>query len=171
MMIISINLSIVHLICYVSWVLANIMTESSCCFRKCGGNLGPRFWADYHILIYIHCWEWMQSLGSHGSSSLLFVMKVKVWHFVRNSHKAVMTAPMSYNLQIVLGEISVQFVERCIDVKFLSVSTVWSNVLLFSCSNSYDQAWSRWRAESFVLNWHLSSAWGYLWSWFMPHGL
>jgi hypothetical protein len=71
----------------------------------------PRFWADYHILIYTHCWEWMQSLGSHGSSSLLFVMKVKVWHFVRNSHKAVMTAPMSYNLQIVLGEISVQFVE------------------------------------------------------------
>jgi hypothetical protein len=71
----------------------------------------PRFWTDCRILIYIHCRKWMQSLGSHGSSSLLFVMKVKVWHFVRNSHKAVMTAPMSYNLQIVLGEISVQFVE------------------------------------------------------------
>jgi hypothetical protein len=26
------------------------------------------------LLIYIHCQEWMKSLGSHGSSSLLFVM-------------------------------------------------------------------------------------------------
>jgi hypothetical protein len=80
----------------------------------------PRFWADYHILIYIHCREWMQSLGSHGSSWLLFVMKVRVWHFVRNSHKAVMTAPMSYNLQIVLGEISVQFVDIYIYIYILN---------------------------------------------------
>ncbi len=27
------------------------------------------------------------SVGSHGSSSLLFMMKVMVWHFVSNSHK------------------------------------------------------------------------------------
>jgi hypothetical protein len=33
----------------------------------------------------------MKSMDSHGSSSLLLVMKVMVWHFVSNSHK-VMTA-------------------------------------------------------------------------------
>lgn len=57
MMIISTNLSIVHLICYVSWVLANIVTESSCCFRKWGRNLGCRFCMMVHpdsgqIIIY-----------------------------------------------------------------------------------------------------------------------
>jgi hypothetical protein len=45
-----------------------------------------RFWAGYYILIYIHCWEMMKSGGSRGSLSLLFVMKVVVWHFVRDSH-------------------------------------------------------------------------------------
>ncbi len=33
----------------------------------------------------------MKSAGRHGSSALLLVMKVMVWHFVSNSHK-VMTA-------------------------------------------------------------------------------
>jgi hypothetical protein len=33
----------------------------------------------------------MKLVGSHGSSSMLFVMNVKVWHFLSNSHK-VMTA-------------------------------------------------------------------------------
>ncbi len=28
------------------------------------------------MLIYTHCWELMNSVGSHGSSSLPFVMKV-----------------------------------------------------------------------------------------------
>jgi len=43
------------------------------------------------MLIYTHCWELKNSMGSHGSSSLLFVMKVMVYHFVSNSHE-VMTA-------------------------------------------------------------------------------
>jgi hypothetical protein len=43
------------------------------------------------MLIYTHCWELMNSVGSHGSSSLLFVMKVMVCHFVSDSHE-VMTA-------------------------------------------------------------------------------
>jgi hypothetical protein len=51
----------------------------------------PSFWADYYMLIYINCWELMNSVGSHGSSSLLFVMKVMVCHFVSDSHE-VMTA-------------------------------------------------------------------------------
>ncbi len=47
----------------------------------------PRSWADYYILIYTHCWQLMKSVGSCGSSSLLFMMKVKVRHFVGDSHK------------------------------------------------------------------------------------
>jgi len=43
------------------------------------------------MLIYTHCWELMNSVGSHGSSSLPFVMKVMVCHFVSHSHE-VMTA-------------------------------------------------------------------------------
>ncbi len=40
---------------------------------------------------YTHQWELMNSVGSHGSLSLLFMMKVMIWHFVGASHK-VMTA-------------------------------------------------------------------------------
>jgi hypothetical protein len=43
------------------------------------------------MLIYTHCWELMNSVGSHGSLSLQFVMKVMVCHFVSDSHEA-MTA-------------------------------------------------------------------------------
>jgi hypothetical protein len=37
------------------------------------------------MLIYTHCWELMNSLGSHGSLSLPFMMKVMVCHFVSDS--------------------------------------------------------------------------------------
>jgi hypothetical protein len=47
----------------------------------------PRFWADYNTLIYTNCWELMKSVGGHGSSSMLFVMKVMVWHFASEPHK------------------------------------------------------------------------------------
>jgi hypothetical protein len=36
----------------------------------------PSFWEDYYTFIYTHCWELMNSVGSHGSLSLPFVMKV-----------------------------------------------------------------------------------------------
>ncbi len=48
---------------------------------------------DYDILIDTHCWELMWSVGSHGSLSLLLMMKVMVRHFVSDTHK-VMTAPI-----------------------------------------------------------------------------
>jgi uncharacterized membrane protein YkvI len=59
------------------------------------------------MLIYTHCWELMNSVGSHGSSSLLFVMKVTVCHFVSNSHE-VMTALIVMLPLIVVVEISLQ---------------------------------------------------------------
>jgi hypothetical protein len=57
--------------------------------RFCDGL--PKFWADYYIPIYTHLQELLKLVGSHGSSSLLFLMKVTIWHFVSKSHK-VMTA-------------------------------------------------------------------------------
>jgi hypothetical protein len=39
------------------------------------------------MLIDTHCWELMNSVGSHGSSSLPFVMKMMVCHFVSDSHE------------------------------------------------------------------------------------
>jgi pentatricopeptide repeat protein len=49
----------------------------------------------------------MNSVGSHGSSSLLFVMKVMVCHFVSDSHE-VMTALIVMLPLIVVVEISLQ---------------------------------------------------------------
>jgi hypothetical protein len=43
------------------------------------------------MLIYARCWELMNSVGSHGSLSRPFVMKVMVCHFVSDSPE-VMTA-------------------------------------------------------------------------------
>jgi hypothetical protein len=34
-----------------------------------------RFWADYCVLIHVH-WVLIKSVGSHGSSLLLFVIKL-----------------------------------------------------------------------------------------------
>jgi hypothetical protein len=48
---------------------------------------------DYDILIDTHRWELMWSVGSHGSLSLLLMMKVVVRHFVSDTHK-VMAAPI-----------------------------------------------------------------------------
>jgi hypothetical protein len=46
----------------------------SCCWRFCSFSQGhlPRFWVDCYKVMYTHCWELMKSVGSHGSSLLLF---------------------------------------------------------------------------------------------------
>jgi hypothetical protein len=62
---------------------------------------------DYYMFIYTHCWELMNSVGSHGSSSLPFVMKVMVCHSVSDSHE-VMTALIVVLPLIVVVEISLQ---------------------------------------------------------------
>jgi hypothetical protein len=73
---------------------------TSCCFWKCNRNSAywlynilPRFLLDEYRHICIHCQELMKLVGSHGSSAMLFMMKVMVWHFFSDSHK-VMTAPI-----------------------------------------------------------------------------
>jgi hypothetical protein len=59
------------------------------------------------MLIYTHCWELMNSVGSRGSLSLPFVMKVMVCHFVSDSHE-VMTALIVVLPIIVVVEIFLQ---------------------------------------------------------------
>jgi hypothetical protein len=44
----------------------------------------PRFWVGYYLSPPN---KLMKAMGSHDSSSLLFVMQVMVSHFVSNSHK------------------------------------------------------------------------------------
>jgi hypothetical protein len=56
------------------------------------------------MLIYTHCLELMNSVGSHGSLSLPFVMKVMVCHFVSDSHE-IMTVMLPI---IVVVKISLQ---------------------------------------------------------------
>jgi hypothetical protein len=67
----------------------------------------PKFLGRLLYVIYSHCWELMNSVSSHGSSSLPFVMKVMVCHFVSNSHE-VMTALIVALPLIVVVEISLQ---------------------------------------------------------------
>jgi hypothetical protein len=45
------------------------------------------FGVDYYILIYTHCLELMQSMGTSGNSFVLFITKVMVWLYISNSHK------------------------------------------------------------------------------------
>jgi hypothetical protein len=106
----------------VSWVLANITSESSHCFRKGKRNSGhrlcimvcPSLWEYCYMLIYTRCWELMNSVGSHGSLSLPFMMKVMVCHFVSDSHE-VMTALIVVLPIIVVVEISLQLRQACLD--------------------------------------------------------
>ncbi len=59
------------------------------------------------MLIYTHYWELLNSVGSHGSLSLPFVMKVMVCHVVSDFHE-VMTALIVMLPIIVVVEISLQ---------------------------------------------------------------
>jgi hypothetical protein len=67
----------------------------------------PSFWEDYYMLIYTHCWEMMNSVGSHGSLSQSFLMKVTFYHFVNDSHE-VMTALIVMLPLILVVDISLQ---------------------------------------------------------------
>jgi hypothetical protein len=101
----------------------------------------PSFWADYYMLIYTHCWELMDSVGSHGSSSLPFVMKVMVCHFVSDSHE-VMTVLIVVLPLIVVVEISLQLHQASItcpcsflSLQFFLLSFLWVLLVLsFSIS-------------------------------------
>jgi hypothetical protein len=66
------------------------------------------------------CWELMNSVGSHGSLSLPFVMKVMVCHFVSDSHE-VMTALIVVLPITVVLEISLQLHQALLSYKGLLI--------------------------------------------------
>jgi uncharacterized membrane protein YkvI len=84
------------------------------------------------MLMYTHCWQLMNSVGSHGSSSLPFVMKVMVCHFVSNSHE-VMTALIVVLPLIVVVEISLQLHQS-----FCFLDFPFENYLTPYLSGKYD---------------------------------
>jgi hypothetical protein len=94
------------------------------------------FWADYYLLIYTHCWELMNLVGSHGSSSLPFVMKVMVCYFVSNSHE-VMTALIVMLPLIVVVEISLQLHQAIHTTESVEVLTLTGS-LLMGAGNAID---------------------------------
>jgi hypothetical protein len=69
----------------------------------------------------------MNLVGSHGSLSLPFVMKVMVCHFVGNSHE-VMTALIVVLPLIVVVEISLQLHQACFIVFFFFHPLKWTNI-------------------------------------------
>ncbi len=65
-------------------VVANVMSESSCCFYIWQKLRMQRVCVEHFILrIHIHCCQLNKSVSSHGSLLLLFVMMFMVWHVVR----------------------------------------------------------------------------------------
>jgi hypothetical protein len=73
----------------------------------------PKFLGRLLYAYLHHCWELMNSVGSHGSLSLPFVMKVTVSHFVSDPNN-VMTALIVMSPIIVVVEISLQLHQACI---------------------------------------------------------
>ncbi len=69
-------------------------------------------------------------VGSHGSLSLLFVMKVMVCHFVSDSHE-VMTALIVVLPLIVVVEISLQLHQACLLLLLLCLQ-VYLHQICFS---------------------------------------
>jgi hypothetical protein len=59
------------------------------------------------MFIYTHFWELMSLMGSHGSLSLPFVMKVMVCHFVNDLHEIMISFIVMLPLIIVV-EISLK---------------------------------------------------------------
>jgi hypothetical protein len=92
----------------VFWVLANLITEYSCCFwrnrssgHRCLYNGLPETLAGF--LFYLHpllSW-WSQWV-------MLFLMKVMVWHFVKDSHKVMITLIVVLTSSVIV-ENSLQF--------------------------------------------------------------
>jgi len=69
-----------------TWPSCNIKCNRNSTCRFCT-IVCLKFLIDYFLLIHTHWWELMKSVSSHGSLSLLFVIKVMVWDFVSNFHK------------------------------------------------------------------------------------
>jgi len=64
------------------------------------------------VVLCVASWVLMKSVSSHGSSSLLFLMMVMVWHFVGDAHK-VMTALNVVLPSMCCGDFSAISYKKC----------------------------------------------------------
>ncbi len=123
------------------------MAESSCCFQKwdikfwhrCLYNDLPWIGVGYYVLIYTHLQRLMKSVGSYGSSWLLFTMNVTVWYFMYNydctnsCHVTFQSLDLEFPLQsdsystLCGGGNSFWLLSFMMDVM---VSTLWVDLLL-----------------------------------------
>jgi hypothetical protein len=111
-----------------------------------------KIWADYCILIYTtHCEELMKSVCSYGSSSLLFMMKVMVGHFVSDSHKVMTTLIVMLIFKSVV-QISLQS-HRYVPVTLLSVEYLIDTYMQALLSNCLvKMSWYIWHFPLFYRN-------------------
>jgi hypothetical protein len=90
-----------------------ITWKIGCIIASCGELHVCRRWGGCRLsegwLSLLFHWELMKSVGCHGSSSLLFVMKVMVWHSVSGFQKVRTVQIVPHYLQIVVLEILPQF--------------------------------------------------------------
>ncbi len=130
-----IKLSHKHLLCIFKCFVPNKGNRNS--RRRLRVMVFPSFWEDYYMFIYTHFWELMISMGSHGSLSLLFVMKVMVCHFVSNIHEVMIAFIVVLHLIIVV-EISLQLHQA-----FSSVLCIFcSPILKFQSLSSNAVYWT-----------------------------
>jgi hypothetical protein len=127
-------------ISWLSWGLANIMTESSCCFWKGNRSSGrrfciivcPTFWADHSIFFYTHHQELAKSVVSQCSSSLLFMIKVMVCHLWVILIRLWLHSLLCY-VQIAIAEISLQFHKYLFPI----TRTRWASYLFWTSLPSW----------------------------------
>lgn len=87
--------------CFWRWVA--VPSASGKCSRssgyRCLNNVLPKNLGCKYDLILpaTQYWELMKSVGNHGSSSMLSMMKGMVWHYVSDAHK-VKTALILFRL-------------------------------------------------------------------------
>jgi hypothetical protein len=87
----------------------------------------PKVWADYCILIHTHCQELMKSVGSHGSLSLLFMMKFMTAVIVILPQFFVVENPLQFHIYIYMHSSLYGF---CWGVgEFVHLSCIWLSLL------------------------------------------
>jgi hypothetical protein len=116
----------------------------------------PKVWANSYKLIDVHCWELIRSVGSHGSLSMVFVMKVMVWHCVSDSHKVV-TALFSCYISSVVGiflQCHMSSELGCtIEFMFVSFVLVFAHKILMLLAIMWLRVWCTWRMHHCYDDW------------------
>ncbi len=100
--------------------------------------------------LYLCWWELMKSVDSHGSSSLVFVTKVKVWHFLSNFQKVICKLLCNVTLKVFLWRFLFKLTVMFSSVAFVGAfhpSSCWwcvfNNAYVYGaqCPDHYHVCW------------------------------